>query len=360
MANAILSRASVSTALLCLCSSVSWSQQAAEWKDTTPDSFVHHYVRAKDAEWYGKQLVPLRQALVEIDQQIRTIRQARKDGRGTTGAVDLEKEPEGVTGDAQLLLLQQRRTQVLQRIGEIEDEARRNAIAPGSVRTAEDTIKEGGTSADADKETDIDTPEIGETKEALQQEKEHLERSKKEENLLRRKLDLDTHKVYSNPEYTAQKSGKVALTAEKNQIAEQQSEIQRSQEKIDLLEEHLQDLRLQAVNKAGIAETPVTAETKVEEKDETYWRKQFAEIRYKLRIAQSELDVLQRELSEGLLIYDPNPQKAMRENVTRKNINAHRQAIEDKKKEIVELRKQFSDLEDDLRHAGGDPGWSRE
>jgi septal ring factor EnvC (AmiA/AmiB activator) len=66
------------------------------------------------------------------------------------------------------------------------------------------------------------------------------------------------------------------------------------------------------------------------------------------------------ELNEGLLVYDPNPQKAMREDVTRKNINAHRQAIEDQKKEIAELRKQLSDLEDDLRHAGGDPGWSRE
>ena len=68
----------------------------------------------------------------------------------------------------------------------------------------------------------------------------------------------------------------------------------------------------------------------------------------------------QRELNEALLIYDPNPQKALRENVTRKNINAHRQAIEDKKKELAELRGTLSDLEDELRHAGGDPGWSRE
>jgi hypothetical protein len=88
--------------------------------------------------------------------------------------------------------------------------------------------------------------------------------------------------------------------------------------------------------------------------------KQFAEIHYRIRVTQSELDVLQRELNEALLIYDPNPQKAMRENVTRNNINAHRQAIEDKRKELIELRRQLSDLEDELRHAGGDPGWSRE
>ena len=39
-------------------------------------------------------------------------------------------------------------------------------------------------------------------------------------------------------------------------------------------------------------------------------------------MAQTELDILQRELNEALLIYDPNPRKALREKVTRKNINA--------------------------------------
>jgi hypothetical protein len=357
MANAILSRAGISTLLFCLCSSVSPSQQPLERKDITPGLSVQHYVRAKDPKWYAKELVPLRQELVQIDQQIGTLRQARRDGRGTTGAVDLEKEPEGVTADAQLFLLQQRRTLVLQRIAEIEDEARQNEVTPGAVRSAEDTIKESGVSADANDETGVDTPEIAQTKEALHQEKEHLERTTYEANLLQRKLDLDTHTVYSNPEYTAQQSGKVKLTAEKNHLAEQQNEIKRTEQKIAELDEHLQDLRLHSANKTGEAETPVT---RVEEKDEAYWRRQFAEIHYKIRTAQSELDILQRELNEGLLVYDPNPQKAMRENVTRKNINAHRQAIEDKKKEIADLQKQLSDLEDGLRHAGGDPGWSRE
>jgi len=357
MANAILSRATISTVLLCLCSSVSASQQPSDQKDTTPDLSVHHYVRAQDPKWYAKQLVPLRQELVEIDQQIRTFRQARRDGRGTTGAVSLEERPEGVTAEAQLFLLQQRRTEVLQRIGEIEDEARKNEVAPGAVRTAEDAIKESGVSADADNETDVDTPEIVETKEALRQEKERLERAKNEANLLQRKLDLDTHTVYTNPEYTAQKSGQAKLTAEKNQIAEQQNEIQQTEQRIAGLDEHLQDLRLHSANKTGVTETPLT---KVQEKDETYWRKKFAEIHYKIRMAQTELDILQRELNEALLIYDPNPQKALRENVTRKNINAHRQAIENKKKELAELQSTLSDLEDELRHAGGDPGWSRE
>jgi hypothetical protein len=321
---------------------------------TNTISDEQHYVRAKDAKWYAKQLDPLQRELLDIDQQLRVIRQARKgDARATTGAVELDKEPESVDTQADLQRLQQRRTQVLQRISEIEDEARRNEVAPGAVRAAEGLVAEGGASTDANLE-EIDTPEIAETKEALRNEKEHLERAKNEANLLERELNLDKHTVYSSPEYAVQKSGKAKLSAEKGQIDEKQEEIQQTEQKVAELEDRLQDLRLHST-KADKA-----AQTKVEEKDEAYWRKQFADIHYKISMAQSELDILQRELNEGLLVYDPNPQKAMRENVTRKNINAHRQAIEDKKKEIADLRKQLSDLEDDLRHAGGDPGWSRE
>jgi len=61
-----------------------------------------------------------------------------------------------------------------------------------------------------------------------------------------------------------------------------------------------------------------------------------------------------------LIQYDPNPAMAMKESVTRKKINERRKAIEDKKREIAELKKQRDDMEDALRHAGGPAGWSRE
>jgi chromosome segregation ATPase len=194
----------------------------------------------------------------------------------------------------------------------------------------------------------------------LRQEREHLERAKDEANLLERKLSLDTHNVYSNPNNNSSRQvGKAKLNAERNQITDKQEEIQGTEQKIADLEEHLQDLRLNSQNKNDRT-TPEPSSITKEEKGEAYWRKQFSEIHYKIRMAQSELDVLQRELNEALLIYDPNPQKALRENITRKDINAHRKAIEDKKKELTDLNRQLSDLEDDLRHAGGDPGWSRE
>ncbi len=50
----------------------------------------------------------------------------------------------------------------------------------------------------------------------------------------------------------------------------------------------------------------------------------------------------------------------MKESITRKQINEHRKAIEDKKKEITELKKQRDNLEDALRHAGAPAGWARE
>ncbi len=66
-----------------------------------------------------------------------------------------------------------------------------------------------------------------------------------------RQLDLDTHRVSSNPEYTLQKSGKAKLTVTSNQIAEKQDEIQQTEQRIADLEEHLQDLRLNSPNKNG-------------------------------------------------------------------------------------------------------------
>jgi septal ring factor EnvC (AmiA/AmiB activator) len=78
-----------------------------------------------------------------------------------------------------------------------------------------------------------------------------------------------------------------------------------------------------------------------------------------LRIAEEERDILQRELGVLVVQYDPNPAKALFEGATNKKINEHRKAIEDKKAEITTLQQQLSDLEDELRRAGGYPGWAR-
>jgi hypothetical protein len=94
-------------------------------------------------------------------------------------------------------------------------------------------------------------------------------------------------------------------------------------------------------------------------KSEVYWHKRFAKVRDKLKQAETEVDVLQRELDKNEVQYYPNPQEALMQQYSRKDIQENRSKLDSKKKEVEDLKKQLSDMEDDLRKAGGDPGWAR-
>jgi chromosome segregation ATPase len=94
-------------------------------------------------------------------------------------------------------------------------------------------------------------------------------------------------------------------------------------------------------------------------KQEAYWRKKFGALHDKIDTAQKELDVLQRELDKDQVQYYSDPQKAMEQQHDRSDVNNKTAQIDAKKKEIEGLHQQWSDLEDDLRKAGGDPGWAR-
>jgi chromosome segregation ATPase len=92
-------------------------------------------------------------------------------------------------------------------------------------------------------------------------------------------------------------------------------------------------------------------------KDEAYWRKRFADLRMKLALAQRELDVAQRELNLLQTQYYADPNKALQQQLTRDDINAKTAKVDDKKAEVAELTQALEDLKDELRHAGGEPGW---
>lgn len=94
-------------------------------------------------------------------------------------------------------------------------------------------------------------------------------------------------------------------------------------------------------------------------KSEGYWRKRFQQQHDKIDSAEKELDVLQRELNKDQVQYYPDPQKALMEQHDRTDINDKSAKIDAKKKEIETLKQQLTDMEDDLRKAGGDPGWAR-
>lgn len=108
--------------------------------------------------------------------------------------------------------------------------------------------------------------------------------------------------------------------------------------------------------KAGEAATG----EKKDEKGETYWRQRFADARKKLSQAEKELELMQRELSIQQLQYDPDPNVVLREEAYRTKINDLRKKVDDKQAEIKQLRQGISDLEDELRRAGGSPAWARE
>jgi chromosome segregation ATPase len=92
---------------------------------------------------------------------------------------------------------------------------------------------------------------------------------------------------------------------------------------------------------------------------ETAWRKRFADQRGKIAAAEKELDILEREAAKAQLQYYNDPQKALMEQNTRKEINEKNAQIDQKKQDIANLKQQLSDLEDELRKSGGDPGWAR-
>lgn len=101
------------------------------------------------------------------------------------------------------------------------------------------------------------------------------------------------------------------------------------------------------------------AEVKEDPNSEAAWRKRFQALRDKLSTDQRELDVMQRELEKDQVQYYSDPQKALTQQYDRSDINQKTAKIDDKKKEIDGLNQQISDLEDQLRQAGGDPGWAR-
>jgi hypothetical protein len=92
---------------------------------------------------------------------------------------------------------------------------------------------------------------------------------------------------------------------------------------------------------------------------EEAWRKRFREARAQLAQAEQELDILQRESQKAQVQYYNDPQKALSEQYSRKEVTDKDTKIAAKKQEIAQMKQHISDMEDDLRKSGGDSGWAR-
>ncbi|HET6929189.1 MAG TPA: hypothetical protein VFI45_02620 [Candidatus Acidoferrum sp.] len=333
------------------------------------------YRREKDPQWYAGQLEPLRRELDAVEDNLRGLRAASTSGKGGTGVVNLGQEEEGVTTDGQITLLQRRREQLLKRIDELEEQARHHDIPPGVLRAGHEAggrPPAPGNGADAASGVSGEMSEKNsraakELEDALAADRRQLEDANKEVDLLRRDQKLEEQKEFSKPETMSRGATPPKLAEISSDLLEKGTKVQELEQRIAEFEDRLEDVRRRSSSETGkdaasagdLPNQVGDGNSKSSQNDKEFWRRQFSELDYKIRMAKSEQDILQREHNVLLLQYYSNPATAMKEGVTRRDINEHRKTIEEKEKELAELKKQREDLEDALRHAGGPAGWAR-
>jgi hypothetical protein len=94
------------------------------------------------------------------------------------------------------------------------------------------------------------------------------------------------------------------------------------------------------------------------EKGADYWRQTFADARKKLADDAHELDILQRDYNLKQQQYYSDPNVAMRQQYSRQDLIDTKSQIDDKTAAVAADKQAISDLEDQLRQAGGEPGWA--
>jgi hypothetical protein len=116
-----------------------------------------------------------------------------------------------------------------------------------------------------------------------------------------------------------------------------------------------------AAGKAEDKKTPgADAKKPATENGEAYWRGKFAAARKTLAEDSKELDVLQREYNLKLTQFSQDPNYALHEQYSRDDLNKTQNQIDAKKQDVEKDKQAISDLEDDLRKSGGEPGWASE
>jgi chromosome segregation ATPase len=94
--------------------------------------------------------------------------------------------------------------------------------------------------------------------------------------------------------------------------------------------------------------------------DEAYWRNKFAAARRTLADNSKELDILQREFNLKQVQYYANPNEALQQQHSREDLNDTQAEITAKKQDVDKDNQAISDLQDELRTSGGEPGWANE
>jgi hypothetical protein len=95
-------------------------------------------------------------------------------------------------------------------------------------------------------------------------------------------------------------------------------------------------------------------------KDEAYWQGKFAAARKLLADDTREVDILQREFNLKQEQFYQDPTVAMKQQNSREDLDKTQSQIDAKKQAVEKDKQAISDLEDELRRSGGEPGWANE
>jgi hypothetical protein len=93
-------------------------------------------------------------------------------------------------------------------------------------------------------------------------------------------------------------------------------------------------------------------------KDEAYWRQKFADANRKLADDARELDILQREYNLKQEQFYTDPMASLKQDYSRQDLNDTKTKIDEKTAMVAQDKADIANLEDELRRAGGDPGWA--
>jgi chromosome segregation ATPase len=92
-------------------------------------------------------------------------------------------------------------------------------------------------------------------------------------------------------------------------------------------------------------------------KGEAYWRSKFASANKKLADDSRELDILQREFNLKQEQFYTDPMASLKQEYSRSDLNDSKAKIDEKSALVDQDKTEIANLEDQLRQAGGDPGW---
>jgi hypothetical protein len=93
-------------------------------------------------------------------------------------------------------------------------------------------------------------------------------------------------------------------------------------------------------------------------KDEAYWRARFAAANKKLADDSHELDIMQREYNLKQQQFYADPMATLKQEYSRQDLNDSKIKIDEKTAQVNQDKADIASLEDELRQAGGDPGWA--